>query len=122
MGGRFPAAFKTARILRLKKRGKPSDDFSGYRPINCLNPLSKILEELIRVRVENHLLKYSILPKNHHGSRNGHSTITAIQEIESKVKQNKAKGKTSVILSRDLTNAFDTIDHILLLQKFEHIG
>ena len=50
--GRFPAAFKTARILPLKKHDKPEDYFSGFRPINCLNPLSKILEEMIRVRIE----------------------------------------------------------------------
>ena len=77
---------------------------------------------MIRVRIENHLNNNNILPKNQHGSRNGHSTITAVQEIEKAIKQNKTKGKTSVILSTDLTNAFDTIDHGLLLQKFEHIG
>ena len=120
--GRFPAAFKTARILPLKKRGKPEDDFSGFRPINCLNPLSKILEEMIRVRIENHLMKNKILPRNQHGSRHGHSTITAVQQVETVLKKNKSKNKTSVILSTDLSNAFDTIDHALLLEKFHHIG
>ena len=32
--GRFPQSFKIARILLLKKQGKPSDDFDGFRPIN----------------------------------------------------------------------------------------
>ena len=52
-----------------------------------------------------------------HGSREGHSTITAVQNIENRLKYNKTKGETSIVLSTDLTNAFDTIDHTILLQS-----
>merc|ERR1711954_612432 len=42
--------------------------------------------------------------------------------LEKQVKLNKSNGETSVILATDLTAAFDTIDHLILLQKMEHIG
>ena len=57
-----------------------------------------------------------------HGSRAGFSTVTATQEIEKNIKKNKSQGKSSMILATDLSNAFDLIDHQILLQKFEHIG
>ena len=108
--GIFSSAFKTSRILQLKKQGKSAEEFNSYWPINNLNPMDKVIEELIRTRIEDHLLKKKVIPNNHHGSCGGHSTLTPVQEIENRLKKNKANGETSVILATDLLNAFDIID------------
>ena len=80
------------------------------------------MEETIRVRMETHLTKNHIIPNNSHGSQAGHSTLTAVQELEKTVKQNKGRGETTAILATDLTAAFDIIDHAILLEKMEHMG
>ena len=64
----------------------------------------------------------NILPVNSHGSREGHSTISAVQEIETAIKKNKSKGKITSVLATGLTSAFDVIDHQILLEKMEHLG
>ena len=60
--GIYPAALKHTRILPLKKRGKEDDSFESYRPINNLNPISKIIDETIRERIDHHLVSKKILP------------------------------------------------------------
>ena len=120
--GIYPSVLKTARVLPLKKSGKPSDNLNSFRPINNLCPIDKIIEETLRVRIDNHLKKHHIIPINTHGAREAHSTTTALLQIERTLKANKTEGKTSVVIATDLTAAYDVIDHCLLLEKFEHIG
>merc|ERR1711954_246639 len=109
--GVYPEALKGARVLPLKKHGKPTDDMNSFRPINNLCPLDKVIEETIRVRIDKHLKKYTVIPNNTHGARPSHSTTTAIQMLERTLKSNKTKGKISTIIATDLTAAYDVIDH-----------
>ena len=115
--GIFPSKLKTARVLPLRKAGKSSGEFNLFRPINNLCPLSKVCEEVIRRRIETHLISKKVFPSNNHGARAGHSTITAIQDIELAIKCNKSNNRTSAIIATDLTSAYDIIDHAILLKN-----
>merc|ERR1711954_472042 len=65
--GVYPKALKIARVLPLKKSGKPSESLNSFRPINNLCPLDKIIEETLRTRIDAHLKKHKVIPNNTHG-------------------------------------------------------
>ena len=60
-----------------------------------------------------------ILPENNHSGRTGYGTVTAIQAVETTLKHNKTKVNTTAVLTTNLSNAFNVVDHVLLLQKWK---
>ena len=110
----LPAIWKHAIILPLLKPGKLKDQGSSYRPISILCPASKILEKLILQYISPHL----VLADSQHGFRPGRSTTTAllplVQQAATGFNQPRPPGRT-VVMAVDFSKAFDTVDHIALL-------
>ena len=57
-----------------------------------------------------------------HGTCAKHSIVTAKLELEKEVNKQKDNGYKTVVLSTDLSSAYDTVDHRLLMCKLEHLG
>ena len=53
--GIFPDCFKVSRVIPILKKGKPIEEMDSYRPINNLNPLEKIVEEVIKLQMETNI-------------------------------------------------------------------
>jgi len=117
--GRFPAVFKEAFITPvMKKAGLDATDTSSYRPISNLSVVSKLLERLI----VSHLMKYltsADLPLLHSRFRPGHSTETAVLRVLSDNLQAVDRGDSAALILLDLSAAFDTVDHSILLQRLQ---
>ena len=75
--GKFPDSLKIARITPILKPGKGRSEKSSYRPISNLNSIEKVIEQLIKEDLESFLDKNDVIPKEHHGGRPYHSTVTA---------------------------------------------
>ena len=60
--------------------------------------------------------------EKHHGSRKDHSTLTAISFLNHTLINNYHSGKISTIIETDLSAAFDTVDHDILISKLDHYG
>ena len=109
-------------MLPLSKPGKDTCMIDSFRPINNLVILEKIVEEWIKESLIEFLETNNILSKNHHGGRAAHSTITAKTQIDQKLHKNYENDKITAVLATDLSAAYDTVDHEILLKKLEHYG
>ena len=116
--GVFPDEFKHAIILPLlKKPSLPKDDLSSYRPISNLNFISKILEKVIKVRLNKHLESFPSLSQYQSAYRKYFSTETALLRIQNDLNLAKHRHQVSALLLLDLSAAFDTIDHDILISR-----
>jgi len=116
--GQFPAIFKDAFITpALKKPGLDAADVSSYRPISNLSVLSKLLERLVARQLMHYLSSTNLLPSLQSGFRPGHSTETAVLRVLSDILQAVDQGDVAALILLDLSAAFDTVDHPILLQR-----
>jgi Reverse transcriptase (RNA-dependent DNA polymerase)/Endonuclease-reverse transcriptase len=115
---KFPSLLKHAMITPLlKKSNLPSDDLSNYRPISNLTFLSKVLERLILIRLHKHLSTFSSIPTFQSGYRKFHSTETALLRIHNDLLLEIENQRVSCLILLDLSAAFDTVDHKILLSR-----
>lgn len=120
--GVFPTSFKTAVVKPLlKKSNLDPNVLNNYRPVSNLPFLSKILEKLVFNQVNDFLNTNDILEKYQSGFRMNHSTETALLKILNDIRCNLDKHKLTVLVLLDLTAAFDTVDHHILLNRLRHL-
>ena len=119
--GIFPQDMKHADITPLYK-SKEHYLVTNYRPISLLVTISKILEKIIYTRTYTFLTKTNQLYKGQYGFRSGHSCQHAVSELIGNIQKNLEQGKISIGVFIDLSKAFDTLDHQILLKKLEIYG
>ena len=116
--GKCPDFFKQAHVTPLLK--KPSLDkevFKNYRPVSNLNFISKILERVVAVQLQTHIDEAGLLTAFQSAYRKHHSTESALLNIHNDILLNMAKGSVTALTLLDLSAAFDTIDHTILLDR-----
>ena len=118
--GTFPSIFKKAQVLPLLK--KPNLDPTSpanYRPISNLSTMSKLLERLLLSRLRPHITTSSNFSSFQSAYRPGFSTETALLHIFNNISDICGKGNCAVMIGLDLSAAFDTINHQLLLERLK---
>ena len=121
--GVFPDQMKIAKIVPVFKAGNKKI-LNNYRPISILPAFSKILEKLVSIRLIHFLESQNILYEHQYGFRQNYSTIHPILHLLNDIStanDNKSKDITLAIFL-DMSKAFDTISHDILIHKLEHYG
>jgi Reverse transcriptase (RNA-dependent DNA polymerase) len=120
--GVFPDIFKVGQITPiLKKPGLSVDDPSNYRPITNLSSFGKILERIAQSQLRSHITASPNIGPLQSAYRVFHSTETAMTRVVSDLLTKVDTGSPSVLLSLDISAAFDTLDHSLLLKRAEDV-
>ena len=118
--GCFPDSFKIAHVKPLlKKFNLPSEDFSNYRPISNLSFISKIIERVVHSRLLSHVNSFATFSPFQSAYRKFHSTETALLKIQDDILLAFENQKLSALVLLDLSAAFDTIDHSILLHRLK---
>lgn len=119
--GIFPDGLKIAKILPIFKKG---EDYllDNYRPISILPAISKLFERVAYNQLYHYFVYKKLLYFSQHGFRKLHSTETASLEFIDRIFQHLDKGKFPIAIFIDLSKAFDTIDHNILLHKLKYYG
>jgi len=113
-----PTSFKTAYITPLlKKANLDSADPKSYRPIANLSVLSQLLERLVARQLVNYLNTARLLPDLQSAYRAHHSTETAVTKVLSDILTALDTGDIGMLTLLDLSAAFDTVDHNILLRR-----
>ncbi len=119
--GVVPDDFKIAKVVPIYKKDNP-EIFGNYRPVSVLPCLSKILERIVYNRTYDFLCKNNVLYHKQYGFRTNHSTYMAVLDFVNEISKAVEEKKFTIGIFMDLSKAFDTIDHNILLQKLYHYG
>ena len=117
----FPDKLKIAKVIPIFKKGDPSL-FENYRPISLLPAISKVIEKIIALQLSSYFEKNKLLFDNQYGFRPKHSTEHAALELIYRIINKMDTNEIPLNIFIDLSKAFDTIDHTILLNKLKYYG
>ncbi|KAM9394618.1 uncharacterized protein ACWYII_033223 isoform 3-T3 [Salvelinus alpinus] len=121
--GYVPSVFKRARVAPLlKKPTLDPSDVNNYRPVSLLSFLSKTLERAVLGQLSCYLSQNDLLDPNQSGFKTSHSTETALLCITEALRTAKANSLSSALILLDLSAAFDTVNHQILLSTLSELG
>ena len=117
--GIFPTDLKKALVTPLLKKASLDPEIKkNYRPISNLAFLGKVIERAATKQYVDYLTVNELFARSHSAYHQYHSTETALLRVCDDILRSLDKPHGEVILVLlDLTAAFDTIDHALLLQR-----
>ena len=115
----------TEAVIRplLKKAGLDPNIFSNLRPISNLTFISKLIERVVNIRISDHMKANNLDCPSQYGYKKHHSTETLLVHFLNEIMVAVDSKSGVVVLIIDLSAAFDTVSHSLLLNiLFREIG
>lgn len=116
-----PPSFKRAIIRPLiKKPGSNKEILKNYRPVSNLGFLSKLLERVVSSRLDDHLECNGLHDVYQSAYRQNHSTETVLLRVQTDILSALDRGSMVILMMIDMSAAFDTLDHHILVKRLSH--
>jgi len=96
-------------------------DPASYRPISNLSILSKVVEKVVDGRLAEHIKRHRLHPVRQSAYRPFHTTATAVVSIHNMIGV-VDQGHIGALVLLDLSAAFDTVDHSILMDVYSDGG
>ena len=113
-----PSVLKCASVIPLiKKQSLDPDVLKNYRPVSNLPFLSKVMERVVAKRLTDYMDMNNLQPQFQSAYRKNHSVETALLRVQSDILTAIDKKQCVLLILLDLSAAFDTIDHDVLLSR-----
>ena len=118
--GVIPMNLKRALVTPLiKKANADPDIFKNYRPISNLPFLFKTIERAASKQIQNYVDTNNLNAYHQSAYRKYHSTETALVRVTNDILRAVDNHHHVILVLLDLSAAFDTLDHAILLQRFQ---
>ena len=114
VGGHFPKVWKEA-VFDPRYKKTEINDFTNLRPVSNLQYVSKLVERAVFDQVYAHLSEHDLYPLLQSAYRRGHSTETALLKIYNDILMAMNRQEVVLLVLLDLSAAFDTVEHSVLL-------
>ena len=116
--GTMPGMLKGAMVQPLLKKPQlDTEDLNNYQPVSNLTYISKVIERVVAAQLNEHLAANSSNEVYQSAYRQFHSTETALTCVMNDILLALDQRKSVFLVLLDLSAAFDTIDHQLLLGR-----
>lgn len=120
--GSIPDSWKTQIVIPILKPGKDPSDPNSYRPIALSSTLAKIMEILLKNRLEWVMENRGVLATSQFGFRKGLSTTDSLSILTTDIRTAFGKGEYLVGIFLDVASAYDNVLLPVLRQKLQQLS
>ena len=121
LSGKYPTNWKISKIIPLHKKGDRKC-LKNYRPVSLLSVPGMILERIISLQIEEFFEEKKLLGEFQFGFRKNKSTVSELLSMFDTLLEAKEHKKEIVLILYDLSSAFDTVSHKILITKLQLYG
>src|SRR5207248_1361179 len=114
----FPSRFRHVNVVVLQKPKKPVQAYQtvgGWRPISLLCTMGKAMEAVMGMRIAKAVEEQRLLSEGQMGNREGRNTELAIRMVTETVYASWKRRAVTSLLQLDIKGAFNTVNHVRLL-------
>ena len=108
-------------MIALHKKGDKKT-LKNYRPVSLLAVAGMILERVVALQIEQFFERNGLLGKFQFGFRRNKSTISELLTLFDTLLEAKEMKREILIILYDLSAAFDTVPHQILIEKLRLYG
>lgn len=119
--GCYPERLKQSVIIPVHKGGDVLD-CGNYRPISLLPQLDKIYEAILYNQLSKYLEIRNVLDPLQYGFRQGRGCNEAVAMMINTISKVLETGSSTLVISLDISKAFDSVDHRILMRKLNFLG